>query len=40
MMARAVFVMRLMGATKLRANKKPMHDASTMATSDAKSIAW
>ena len=40
LMARAVRVMRLMGATRLRANRKPMHDASTIATTVAMSMAW
>ena len=32
--------MRLMGLTKPRANRKPQHDASTMATTVAIAMAW
>ena len=39
-MARAVFIMRLIGDTKLRAKRKPMQEASTMATPPAMNIAW
>ena len=39
-MAFAVLVMRLMGLTKARANRKPMHEASTMASTVAKAMAW
>ena len=39
-MAFAVVVMRLMGLTSVRANKKPMHDASTMASAVANTMAW
>ena len=39
-MARAVFIMRLIGDTKLRAKRKPMQDASTMATPPAMNMAW
>ena len=39
-MARAVFMMRLIGDTKLRAKRKPMQDASTMATPPAMNMAW
>jgi len=40
LMAFAVVVMRLMGLTSVRANKKPMHDASTMASAVANTMAW
>ena len=40
LMARAVLVMRLMGLTSARANRKPMHDASTMASTVANTMAW
>ena len=36
----AVLVMRLMGLTRPRANRKPQHDASTMATTVAIAMAW
>ncbi len=39
-MAFAVLVMRLMGPTRLRANRKPMHEASRMAMAAAKNMAW
>ena len=40
LMARAVCAMVLTGRTRVRANRKPMHDASTMASTVANTMAW